>query len=77
MAHILTREVAVPVSTSVPAGFRYVLTPEGRKALKSAEACTCVPRIQGLLLVCVECETVYGNMSTLVHMNERYRDKRP
>jgi hypothetical protein len=45
---------------SVAATCGYVLTAEGREALREAEMCACEINFEGGLIVCRHCDTVYG-----------------
>lgn len=39
---------------------RFVVTPKGHADLLEAQTCECAPRLDGLLLTCRECGTVFG-----------------
>jgi hypothetical protein len=45
---------------SVAASCGFVLTAEGRQALREAPTCACRVQFDGGLLVCPDCDTVYG-----------------
>jgi hypothetical protein len=47
-----------------PAGCGYVLTQLGRDLLRVHDPCLCVLAFRGLLVVCVECGTVYADKSS-------------
>ena len=57
-------------SVAAPCGF--VLTPFGREGLETAETCSCRPAIDGGLVVCLDCDTVYGLLSMLDDYSGRY-----
>lgn len=58
-------------------GNRYVLTDEGRSALQVAEVCDCKPQVEGGLLVCPVCLTVYATLRQFGFGLTRADSKRP
>jgi hypothetical protein len=48
---------------SVAATCGYVLTAEGREALREADMCACQIVMDGGLIVCRDCDTVYGTIA--------------
>jgi hypothetical protein len=62
-------------SRSLRQSYRYVLTPEGHKALDEIETCHCRPRLAGLLVVCPECDTVFGYLTELNAPDGRFDKK--
>jgi len=43
-----------------PTSGRYVVTPEGHRALNETPTCTCTRVVWRGMIVCQECDTVYG-----------------
>ena len=41
---------------------RYVLTDEGREAMRVYATCACRPKMAGLLIQCPDCGTVFGSL---------------
>ena len=50
---------------SVAASCGFVLTAKGREALKEAQLCACRIVMDGGLLMCRDCDTVYGLTSQI------------
>ena len=67
---------AVP-SFSPPSGpdrSRYVLTEEGRTALRDADTCQCTWSFDGGLIVCLDCGTVFSTKATMASRFDFYRN---
>jgi hypothetical protein len=47
---------------SVPAGGAYRITAEGKLAWRNLPTCKCCPKLDGLLITCQECGTVFGTL---------------
>ena len=54
----------------------YVVTEQGRLDLLTVPTCHCTPRLEGLLFVCPECDTVYGSLRNSGSLYSMSRDKR-
>jgi hypothetical protein len=50
------------------------VTERGSLDLRTADTCVCEPKIFGLLVKCIHCETVYGEMRD--PRDRRFRDRR-
>lgn len=58
-------------SGSVAAGCGYVVTDAGRDAANDSDGCRCVPQVDGGLLACSSCGTVYAVLRQTAMFNDR------
>jgi len=61
---------------SIPIDDGWVITEQGRHDLLCVPTCHCNPRLEGLLFMCPDCETVYGSLRDSGPFYTLNRDKR-
>jgi hypothetical protein len=57
---------------SVAASCGYVLTDSGRALMRDHDVCRCTPKIDGGLIACPDCHTVFGLLRAAV-VEQRYQ----